>query len=67
MRAPEAVARWARLSVTPSERIGVISMFRYRKKAVNWPSVRCAWITASPPISSTAASPSCGRKPIAGL
>ena len=30
MRAPEAVARWARLSVTPSERIGVISMFRYR-------------------------------------
>ena len=30
MRAPEAVARWARPSVTPSERIGPISMFRYR-------------------------------------
>ena len=30
MRAPDAVARWARPSVTPSERIGVISMLRYR-------------------------------------
>ena len=28
MRAPEAVARWARPRVTPSERIGAISMFR---------------------------------------
>ncbi len=28
MRAPEAVARWASPSVTPSERIGPISMFR---------------------------------------
>ena len=29
-RAPEAVARWARLRITPSVRIGAISMFRYR-------------------------------------
>ena len=34
---------------------------------MNWPSVRCAWITDSPPISSTAARPSWGRKPITGL
>ena len=34
---------------------------------MNCPSVRWAWITLRPPISSTAASPSWGRKPITGL